>query len=321
MFEELTDEAYELLVDILKHENEEDYWKNRFDGVSNREDAILRGCFKELREKNMVSVNWADNIPYYIQVLKDGYLYEKRKREIDEKSSGEKRKMKAYELLLSKLIEKADKDGYVMIYEYKQGENILFKKLEDEKLISQVSFQGKRYVSLQITYEGLYYFDTNKTQYDKTSCMKKQIEYPKYEVFISHASKDKLDYVEQLKTILEKLNINIFYDKNSIKWGDNWKQQILDGVASSEFAIIVISENFFGREWTEKELNELLNRQNDSGQKIILPLLHNISVGQLEEKYPEVADIQAISTADHNIDEIALLFAEQLIKRLKEERG
>lgn len=56
------------------------------------------------------------------------------------------------------------------------------------------------------------------------------------------------------------------------------------------------------------------------GKKIILPLLHNISIGQLEEKYPEVADIQAISTADYCIDEIVFLFAEQLIKRLKEER-
>lgn len=83
---------------------------------------------------------------------------------------------------------------------------------------------------------------------------------------------------------------------------------------------IVISENFFGREWTEKELHELLNRQNDSGQKIILPLLHNISIRQLEDKYPKVADIHAISTADHSFDEIAFLFAEQLIKRLKEER-
>ncbi len=140
-------------------------------------------------------------------------------------------------------------------------------------------------------------------------------------MFISHASKDKLAYVEQLKLALDKLNIKIFYDKDSIKWGDRWKQRILEGVANSEFAIIVISENFFDREWTEKELDELLNRQNDSGQKIILPLLYNITTEQLEKKYPAVADIQAISTSDYNYDEITHLFAEQLIKRLKEQRA
>ena len=88
-------------------------------------------------------------------------------------------------------------------------------------------------------------------------------------------------------------------------------------IFSLAFIIIVISENFFDREWTEKELNEFLNRQNTNGQKIILPILHNITTAQLKEKYPDVADIQALNSADYSCDEIALKFAGQLIKRLK----
>lgn len=231
--------------------------------------------------------------------------------------------LKDYEQFLATVIGRIDLSSDILRifqYEMKSGERMIIKKLEDLGLIENVTYMGINYVGFDLTYDGLHYFDVKQMQNDKTSFITGQIEYPKYEVFISHASKDKLDYVEQLKTTLDKLNINIFYDKDSIKWGDNWKQRILDGVASSEFAIIVISENFFGREWTEKELHELLNRQNDSGQKIILPLLHNISIRQLEDKYPKVADIHAISTADHSFDEIAFLFAEQLIKRLKEER-
>ena len=138
-----------------------------------------------------------------------------------------------------------------------------------------------------------------------------------YDVFISHASKDKLDYVDNLKNSLDKLRINVFYDKDTIEWGDMWKDKILEGVAKAEFAIIVISENFFGREWTELELNEFLHRQNSNGQKIILPILYNIDDAQLRERYPDVADIQALKGKDHSCDEIALLFAGQLIKRLK----
>ena len=92
---------------------------------------------------------------------------------------------------------------------------------------------------------------------------------------------------------------------------------ILNGVKKAEFAIIVISENFFDREWTEKELTEFLSRQNRNGQKIILPILKNITVEQLQQKYPTVADIQAIDSSKHSTDEIGLLFARQLIKRLK----
>ena len=67
----------------------------------------------------------------------------------------------------------------------------------------------------------------------------------------------------------------------------------------------------------EEFLNEFLNRQNRNGQKIILPIIHNITIQQLKEKYPTVADIQAIDSKTYSCDQIALLFARQLIKRLK----
>ncbi len=112
-------------------------------------------------------------------------------------------------------------------------------------------------------------------------------------------------------------DVQIFYDKESLEWGDNWKNRILNGTKNAEFAIIVISSNFFDREWTERELNEFLNRQNRNGQKLILPILHNITAEQLKEKYPSVADIQAISSSKYSCDQIALMFAKQLIRRLK----
>ncbi len=140
---------------------------------------------------------------------------------------------------------------------------------------------------------------------------------PQYDVFISHANRDKEDFVEELYRAISKLGINIFYDKDVIDWGDNWKNKILEGTKKSEFAIIVISENFFDREWTEKELAEFLGRQNRNGQKLILPILHNITLTQLQEQYPSVADIQAIDSKKYTSDQIAIMFARQLIRRLK----
>lgn len=140
---------------------------------------------------------------------------------------------------------------------------------------------------------------------------------PEYDVFISHANKDKENFVEQLYQSINKLGINVFYDRESLEWGDNWKDRILNGTKKSEFAVIVISENFFDREWTEKELAEFLSRQNRNGQKLILPILHNITLSQLQERYPSVADIQAIDSKKYTCDQIAIMFARQLIKRLK----
>ena len=71
----LTKEAENLLYEIIDHEADADYWKERFRAASARDDVILRGCFKELKESELINTTWADNIPYFIQVLKNGYLY------------------------------------------------------------------------------------------------------------------------------------------------------------------------------------------------------------------------------------------------------
>ncbi len=166
----------------------------------------------------------------------------------------------------------------------------------------------------------LEYYQSHPEMLAKSKKTLEPIETKDYDVFISHARKDKLTYVNSLKNEIKKLGVNIFYDTDVIDWGDNWKAAILDGTAKSEFAIIVISENFFGREWTEIELKEFLERQNATKQKIVLPLLHGITVEKLKEKYPSLGDIQCVSTAEKNKKEIAIIFARQLIRRLKREQ-
>lgn len=171
-----------------------------------------------------------------------------------------------------------------------------------------------------LTPQGLTYFQDKESALLKeksTQNSKIHTNEKEYDVFISHANADKSDYVDELYLVLRKLGVKIFYDTEVLSWGDNWKQVILDGTAKSEFAIIVISENFFDREWTERELEEFLKRQNEGGQKIVLPLLHNISLDMLKEKYPFLGDIQTIDSGRYSKEEITILFAKELIKRLR----
>lgn len=173
--------------------------------------------------------------------------------------------------------------------------------------------------SVNISYSGLEYFENKRTAEEKEKSSMSSIKSPRkqYDLFISHASADKLSYVDDLYTALSRLKIDIFYDKEELSWGDNWKDRIIEGTEKSEFAIIIISESFFGREWTERELNEFLQRQNASGQKIILPLLYNITFEDVKLHYPELEFIQSLKVCDHTNDEITLLFARELIKRYK----
>ena len=144
-----------------------------------------------------------------------------------------------------------------------------------------------------------------------------QVQAKEYDVFLSHAAIDKISYVNELYDVIRTLGITVFYDSTAITWGDKWKEKIIEGLHSSEFAIIVLSEQFFDREWTERELHELLEQQNENKQKLVLPLLYGITLEQLTKKYPQLGEIQCISAMTYSKEKIAILLAKELIKRYK----
>ena len=139
-----------------------------------------------------------------------------------------------------------------------------------------------------------------------------------FDVFVSHANDNKEEFVNALTTELSRLGISIWYDANILDWGDNWKLQIANGLKKCRFGIVVISPEFLGREWTEKELNELLQRQNATGEKVILPLLYKMTVADMKKQYPKLADFQArIIAPGDDVRDIVIDFARVLIRALK----
>ena len=112
-----------------------------------------------------------------------------------------------------------------------------------------------------------------------------------YDIFVSHCNKDKLKYVDNLVNELKKLDIKVFYDTDEITWGDNIEEKIDNGLKNSKLAIVVISNSFFGREWTEYELMELFKRQTSEGRKLILPLLYKVSKEEMEKHYHYLKNI------------------------------
>ena len=139
-----------------------------------------------------------------------------------------------------------------------------------------------------------------------------------FDVFVSHANDNKAEFVNALTAGLSRLGISIWYDANILDWGDNWKLQIANGLKKCRFGIVVVSPEFLGREWTEKELNELLQRQNEAGEKVILPLLYKLTISDMKKRYPQLADFQArIITPNDDVRDIVIDFARILIRALK----
>ena len=108
----------------------------------------------------------------------------------------------------------------------------------------------------------------------------------RYDVFLSHASEDKL-YVDTLAEELENRGFSVWYDKNNVMWGDSVRSRIDNGLKLSKFAIVVLSENYFKKYWTQYELDGLFNKEIKGG-KVILPLWHALNTNQYSPS--EIAD-------------------------------
>ena len=126
-----------------------------------------------------------------------------------------------------------------------------------------------------------------------------------YDVFISHASEDKETFVKPFVDELKKLGVAVWYDNDAIQWGDSIRKKIDEGLRNSKFGIVVISNDFIRKYWTNHELDGLFNLE-ESGVSRILPIWHNITKAEVIKFSPSLGAKMALSTAVMTPEEIAI---------------
>lgn len=132
---------------------------------------------------------------------------------------------------------------------------------------------------------------------------------PVYDVFVSHASEDKDDFVRPFAEKLSAAGVKPFYDEMSLVWGDSLRRRIDEGLARSRFGVVVLSKNFFAKEWPQRELDGLVQLEM-AGHARILPIWHEISKDEVTRFSPTLADKLALSTALLTVDEIVAKLVE-----------
>lgn len=75
--------------------------------------------------------------------------------------------------------------------------------------------------------------------------------------FLSHSSQDK-PFIRQLAADLATAGISVWLDEQRIHVGDSIPDKINQGLASSDYFLIAISESSVASEWVKKELNSAL---------------------------------------------------------------
>lgn len=134
-----------------------------------------------------------------------------------------------------------------------------------------------------------------------------------WDVFISHASEDKQDIVELLALELKKFGVKVWYDKWTLTVGDSLRKKIDEGLGLSRYGVVVLSPAFFKKQWTNLELGGLLNREvSGEGDKVILPVWHNISPREVSDFSPILSDKLGLST-NQGILNIAKQIAEVVL--------
>lgn len=137
---------------------------------------------------------------------------------------------------------------------------------------------------------------------------------PNYDVFVSHASEDKESFVRPFAEKLLAAGVTPFYDEMTLVWGDSLRRRIEEGLARSRFGVVVLSKNFFSKEWPQRELDGLVQLEMQ-GHARILPIWHEISKDEVTRFSPMLADKLALNTGLMTVDEIVAKLVEVSGKR------
>jgi hypothetical protein len=132
-----------------------------------------------------------------------------------------------------------------------------------------------------------------------------------YDVFVSHATEDKASVVRPLAEALRSKGVQVWYDEFELRVGSSLRRSIDAGLANSRFGVVVLSQAFFRKGWTNYELDGLVTREvAEGGRQLILPLWHRVTKSEVIRYSPSLADKVALGTADLTVEEIATEIAE-----------
>lgn len=130
-----------------------------------------------------------------------------------------------------------------------------------------------------------------------------------WDLFISHAREDKEALVSPLVEALTAFGLHVWYDDTELKVGDSLSRSIDNGLAKSNYGLVVLSPAFFAKRWPEYELRGLTAREMLGG-KLVLPLWHEVTVEDVASYSPPLAEKVALRSSGSTIVTLAVKIIE-----------
>ncbi|GAA0251808.1 hypothetical protein GCM10010492_60290 [Saccharothrix mutabilis subsp. mutabilis] len=108
------------------------------------------------------------------------------------------------------------------------------------------------------------------------------------DVFICHAGADKISHARPLYNELNRHGLSCWIDEAEIRPGDDIVQKVGVGLINARYVLVIVTENFMGRDWTETELNAALAREINSGATAVIAVL-DVDLNSFATRYPLLA--------------------------------
>jgi hypothetical protein len=114
------------------------------------------------------------------------------------------------------------------------------------------------------------------------------------DIFLCHHHKDKERLARPFYQALQEDDLDVWFDEAEIQLGDSIISKIQEGLSSSKFLVVLITDNFLNaaRGLRFEELNAAIARQARSSQTLVMPILHDVDHSELERRLPLLADRQ-----------------------------
>ena len=133
--------------------------------------------------------------------------------------------------------------------------------------------------------------------------------------FISYAGEDRDKIAKPLSEALARRGWTSWLAEREMRATGSPRSIIDRGLREARFGVVVLSRSYFGKFWPEAELDALLAREERTGEKVVVPVLHEITRDELGQLSPIMAGrmtINAKTGVERTADEVSRSFKKEL---------
>lgn len=119
---------------------------------------------------------------------------------------------------------------------------------------------------------------------------------------------------------LKRFGLTVWLDRFELKVGDNLVAKIDEGLSAALRGVVILSESFFAKAWTNREYQGLVAKEMGGGPSVI-PVRHGVTNEDVLQASPPLAALYAAETSRMSISTIAFQIAEVVRPDLVQKQG